>query len=80
MLLRLKKAEGQIRGIQKMLEKNRSHIEIVDQLYATRKAINMVGIFFMKNHLAATVSDVMRSDKKKKEIDDFMNSVHRFIN
>lgn len=63
-----------------MLEKNRSHIEIVDQLYATRKAINMVGIFFMKNHLAATVSDVMRSDKKKKEIDDFMNSVHRFIN
>ncbi len=79
-LLRLKKAEGQIRGIQKMIENNRSCVDIIDQIYATRKAVNRIGVLFMKSHLTTTVSDVMRAGNKKEEIDGLMNSIYRFIN
>jgi hypothetical protein len=34
----------------------------------------------MKSHLVTAESDVIRSSNKKKEIDDFMNSIYRFIN
>jgi hypothetical protein len=35
----------------------------------------VVGIIFMKSHLVTAESDVIRSSNKKKEIDDFMNSI-----
>lgn len=63
-----------------MIENDRSRVDIIDQLYATRKAIKMADIIFMKNYLASTVSDVIRTVNKKKKIGDFMDSICRFIN
>ena len=51
LLARLKKVEGQIRGIQKMIENDRSRVDIINQIYAARRAINMVGLIYMKDHL-----------------------------
>lgn len=45
MLNRLKRAEGQLRGIQKMVEEDQECIDIVTQLSAVRSSINsMMGI------------------------------------
>ncbi len=79
-LLRLKKVEGQIRGIQKMIENERSRVDVINQIYAARKAINMVGLIFMKDHLETSVSDAIRSRKNDKKIDDLMDTIYRFIN
>jgi DNA-binding FrmR family transcriptional regulator len=78
-LLRLKKVEGQMRGIQKMLENDRSRVDIIVQMYAARKALNMVSLFFLKIHLAVAVSEVIQFGNKKKHIDDFMDSLYMFI-
>ena len=79
-VIRLKKVEGQIRGIQNMIENDRSHVEIMHQMFAARKAITMIGIILMKSHLAASVSNNMQTGNKKKDIDDLLNSIYRFIN
>ncbi len=79
-LLRLKKAEGQIRGIQIMIENDRSRVDVINQIYAARKAINMVGLIFMKDHLETSVSDAIRSRNNDKKIDDLMDTIYRFIN
>lgn len=42
MLNRLKRAEGQLRGIQKMVEDNQECIDIVTQLSAVRSSINSI--------------------------------------
>ncbi|MGT2800341.1 metal-sensitive transcriptional regulator [Streptococcus marmotae] len=45
MINRLKRAEGQLRGIQKMIEEDQECIDIVTQLSAVRSSINsMMGI------------------------------------
>ena len=44
LVMRLKRVEGQIRGIQKMLEEGRDCKEIIQQITAARKAMDRVGM------------------------------------
>jgi CsoR family transcriptional regulator, copper-sensing transcriptional repressor len=48
---RLKRAEGQIRGIQKMLEEERSCQDLVIQLAAVKEAITQAGLAVLGNQL-----------------------------
>lgn len=50
MLLRLKKIEGQIRGIQKMVSEERECREIMQQLTAVKAAIHGVSQEYLKNY------------------------------
>jgi DNA-binding FrmR family transcriptional regulator len=47
LLLRLKRVEGQIRGIQKMLQEGRDCKQIFQQIVAARKALDRVGLSLM---------------------------------
>lgn len=50
-LARLKRAEGQIRGIQKMIEEERSCQDLVIQLVAAKEAISQVAVATLSNQL-----------------------------
>ena len=50
LLKRLKRAEGQIRGIQKMIENGRECESIITQLAAVRSAIEGVAGLILKNY------------------------------
>ncbi|NLW47943.1 MAG: metal-sensitive transcriptional regulator [Firmicutes bacterium] len=50
-LARLKRAEGQLRGIQKMVEEERSCQDLVIQLIAVKEAITQVAITALSNQL-----------------------------
>ena len=51
LILRLKRVEGQIRGIQKMIGEDRSCEEVVTQLAATRSAIDGAGSIILSNFM-----------------------------
>lgn len=51
-LARLKRIEGQIRGIQKMVEADRYCADIVQQVSASQQALRAVGRELIRNHLA----------------------------
>jgi DNA-binding FrmR family transcriptional regulator len=51
LLQRLKKAEGQIRGIQKMIESGRQCEDVVTQLAAVRSAIEGIAALLLKNYM-----------------------------
>jgi DNA-binding FrmR family transcriptional regulator len=51
LLKRLKKAEGQIRGIQKMIENGRECEDIITQLAAVRSAIEGIAGLMLKNYM-----------------------------
>jgi len=51
LLKRLKRAEGQIRGIQKMIENGRECESVVTQLAAVRSAIDSVAGLILKNYM-----------------------------
>jgi DNA-binding FrmR family transcriptional regulator len=44
LVMRLKRLEGQIKGIQKMLEEGRDCKEIIQQISAAKKALDRVGL------------------------------------
>lgn len=51
LIVRLKKIEGQTRGIQKMIEGGRDCESILTQLAAVRSAIESVGALMLNNYL-----------------------------
>lgn len=48
---RLKRIEGQVRGIQKMIESGRDCESIITQLGAVRSSIESVGALLLKNYM-----------------------------
>jgi len=70
---RLKIAEGQIRGLQRMVEKGEYCIDIITQSLAIKQALSAVEDLLLKNHLSTHVSEQMKSGKEKKAIEEIMD-------
>ncbi|HUF54748.1 MAG TPA: metal-sensitive transcriptional regulator [Dehalococcoidia bacterium] len=51
LLARLRRVEGQIRGIQRMLEEDRVCEDIVTQLMAARSSLDQVGVRLLEHHI-----------------------------
>ena len=56
-LNRLKRAEGQLRGIQKMIEDEQECIDIVTQLTAVRSSINRTMGLVISNQITRALQD-----------------------
>ena len=59
-LKRLRRIEGQVRGLQKMVEENRYCADILVQLSSVQEALRAVGRELMRNHLRHCAHDAMR--------------------
>ena len=80
-LERLKKIEGQIGGIQKMVTDNRYCIDILTQTRASAAAIRKVEEIIMQQHLHTCVADSLRSgslDDQNKKISEIMDIFSKF--
>ena len=57
LLKRLKRIEGQIRGIQKMIEEDRDCVSIVMQLAAVRSGVEGVGALVLNNCMHSCLTE-----------------------
>tara|TARA_X000000368_G_C22657604_1_gene548193 strand:+ start:320 stop:580 length:261 start_codon:yes stop_codon:yes gene_type:complete len=74
----LKRIEGQVRGITKMIEEEKYCIDILDQIKAVKSAISTVEGKILKTHLKACVKDAMSSDAKFDEkVDEILKTLKR---
>ena len=60
-LRRLRRIEGQVRGLQRMVEEDKYCIEILDQVAAATKALQAVAIGLVGDHLSHCVADALRT-------------------
>ena len=56
-LKRLKRAEGQVRGIQRMVEEDTYCIDILTQVSAATKALETVALALLEDHLTHCVAE-----------------------
>ncbi|MCL6634715.1 MAG: metal-sensitive transcriptional regulator [Peptococcaceae bacterium] len=78
-LSRLKKIEGQVRGVYKMIEECRNCGDIVIQLAAIRAAVNRVGITVLACHMADKIESDIREGKDHREsLGEFMSLFKKF--
>lgn len=61
-LTRLRRIEGQVRGLQKMVEDERYCVEIMTQISSVHEALRSVGRALMRNHLKHCATSAIRSD------------------
>ena len=78
-LPRLRRIEGQIRGITRMVEERRYCIDIIQQLTAARKALDHVSLKIMNGHINSCVSDAIRRQDGVKKIEELMHTINRFV-
>lgn len=64
-LKRLKRIEGQVRGLQKMVEEDRYCPDIMTQISSVHEALRAVGKELMKNHLRHCATSAIRTDDVK---------------
>ena len=62
---RLRRIEGQIRGLQKMVEQDRYCAEVITQIASVQEALRGVARNLMRNHLHHCATKVLRSGKRQ---------------
>jgi DNA-binding FrmR family transcriptional regulator len=59
LLVRLRRVEGQIRGLQQMVEADRYCIDVLTQIAAITKALQSVAVGLLDDHLRHCVTDAV---------------------
>jgi DNA-binding FrmR family transcriptional regulator len=60
-LTRLRRVEGQVRGLQRMIDEDRYCADILTQISSVQEALRAVGRELMRNHLKHCASSAIRS-------------------
>ncbi len=79
---RLRLIQGQIRGVERMIEGEKYCIDIINQLSAVRNALEKVSLLIMKRHIESCVAEsIEEGDEKRKQqkIDELMETVYKFV-
>ena len=79
LLKRLKRIEGQVKGIQKMIEDDRYCNDILIQIAAVRSAMNKVGGLILENHLKGCVKKSLEEQPSDEVIDELIKTMIKFI-
>ncbi len=79
LIKRLKRIEGQVKGIQKMVEDDRYCVDILTQISAIRSAINKVGTIILENHMKGCVSESIKEGNSEEMINELMKTIDKFI-
>lgn len=77
LLARMKKLEGQARGIQRMIEEERYCIDIVQQLTALSAAADEVSLLILESHIEGCVADAIREQHGEEHIKELMATIRK---
>ncbi len=78
---RLRRIEGQVQGIQRMVEEDKYCVDILLQLAAVQGAVEQVQKLVLGQHLETCVSEAIRSGnarERQKKVGDLMEVFSRF--
>ena len=80
MLNRLARIEGQVRGVQRMVEDDKYCVDILTQISAVTTALDRVGLKILDSHVQGCVRDAMLSGGKEAtaKTEELLEAVERF--
>ncbi len=78
---RLKRIEGQVRGVHNMIKNDRYCMDVLTQLSSVSSAINGVEDIILRRHLDSCVSAAIKTGEeleKKEKLDEVMEFLSKF--
>ncbi|WP_300278130.1 metal-sensitive transcriptional regulator [Peptacetobacter sp.] len=82
LIKRLNRIEGQVKGIQKMIDDDRYCIDILVQISAAKAAIDKVGKIILENHIKGCVTESIKhesEDESDRLIEELMKNIYKFM-
>ena len=81
-LTRLRRIEGQVRGLQKMVDEERYCADVLTQVSSVQEALRGVGRAMLHNHLRHCATEAIRSDDPRRAegmYDELMDLIYRSV-
>ncbi len=81
-LNRLRRIEGQVRGLERMVEQEAPCTDVLTQLYAATAAMKKTGVAIIQANMRRCIDEASAGKDKSiadKSIDDFQKALTRFI-
>jgi len=77
LLLRLRRIEGQARGVQRMVENGRDCVEIIHQLASIRAATYNASLFLLRHYARECQTNAADDDSAQKPLEDLIELMLR---
>jgi len=77
LLRRLRKIEGQVRGLQRMIEDDRYCVDVLNQVAAVKAALGRVGLILLEGHTRGCVSRAIKEGEGDAAIKELMEVVEK---
>ncbi|SDI64695.1 metal-sensing transcriptional repressor [Natribacillus halophilus] len=75
---RLKRVEGQIRGLQQMVENDRYCVDVLVQITAVQSALKKVGYTLLEHHAKTCVVSDIQNGNEKESIDELLKVIEQY--
>ncbi len=77
-LQRLRRIQGQIRGLERMVEEDTYCIDVLTQVSAATRALQGVALLLLDDHVRHCVADDVR-DGSTEKVDEAMDAISRLV-
>lgn len=77
--MRLSRAEGQLRGIKRMVAENAYCIDVLQQISAVRRAVDRVALMLLRDHMETCVTDAIAAREPEDKIQEVIDTIDRFL-
>lgn len=78
LLIRLRRIEGQVRGIHRMVDEEKYCVDILVQIAAVRSALDRVGLLLLEDHTRGCVAKAIQNDDGDGAIAELVDVIKRF--
>jgi DNA-binding FrmR family transcriptional regulator len=79
LLGRLRRIEGQIRGLQRMVDEDTYCIDVLTQISAAKSALQAVAVGLLEDHLAHCVVDAARAGDPTAKVKEASDAIARLV-
>lgn len=77
LLNRLRRLEGQVRGIARMVDREEYCVDILQQTAALRAAVDALGLLILEDHIRGCMKDAAEKGDAEKSIEEVLDVVRR---
>jgi DNA-binding FrmR family transcriptional regulator len=76
---RLRRIEGQIRGVQKMVDDDRYCIDVLTQVGAAKAALDAVALLLLQDHTEHCVVEAIQAGNGSQKVRELNEAVERLV-
>jgi len=78
---RLRRIEGQVRGLQRMVDEDRYCIDVLEQISAATRALQSVALELLQGHMAHCVADAVKGggEDSTKKLNEASAAIARLV-